>query len=70
MGTKEKIYWTTKQGEKIDIDKMSITHLRNVLKMILRENISTNCVRNIDDAYDEEILDEIKASFGDHEFWK
>lgn len=32
----EKIYWTTKTGEKINIDDMSVNHLRNTLKMIIR----------------------------------
>jgi hypothetical protein len=32
----EKVFWTTKSGDKIDIDKMDITHLRNTLKMIVR----------------------------------
>ena len=31
-----KCYWTTKDGTSIDVDDMSINHLRNVLKMILR----------------------------------
>ena len=31
-----KIYWTMRNGEKIDIDKMSISHLRNCLKMVVR----------------------------------
>ncbi len=34
-----KVYWTMKNGQKIDIDEMSISHLRNTLKMIVR-NIS------------------------------
>ena len=29
-------YWTTQNGRKINVDDMDITHLRNVLKMILR----------------------------------
>ena len=29
-------YWTTKSGEKINVDEMDITHLRNTLKMIIR----------------------------------
>lgn len=29
-------YWTTKDGTKIDVDEMSVEHLRNTLKMILR----------------------------------
>ena len=31
-----KYYWTTKDGTKIDVDDMSTEHLRNTLKMILR----------------------------------
>ncbi len=33
---KEKIYWTMKNGEKIDVDEMTESHLRNTLKLILR----------------------------------
>ena len=29
-------YWTMKDGKKINVDNMDITHLRNTLKMILR----------------------------------
>ena len=32
------VYWTTKTGNKIDIDQMDIQHLRNTLKMIVRNN--------------------------------
>lgn len=54
------IYWTTKNGSKIDIDEMSIEHLRNPLKMIVRQNqnIQKKCPHNIDNAIsfsDEEI---------------
>lgn len=31
-----KLYWKTKEGKKIDIDDMSESHLRNTLKMIVR----------------------------------
>jgi len=31
----EKVYWKTKEGETLDIDEMSIEHLRNVLKFII-----------------------------------
>jgi len=31
-----KYYWTTKNGTKVDVDEMSTDHLRNTLKMILR----------------------------------
>ena len=30
-----KTYWTMKNGQKIDVDTMDITHLRNTLKMII-----------------------------------
>jgi len=29
-------YWKTKNGDKINVDEMDITHLRNTLKMIIR----------------------------------
>lgn len=31
-----KVYWTMKNGEKIDIDEMDVSHLRNALKLIVR----------------------------------
>ena len=31
-----KVFWSTKAGDKIDIDKMDVEHLRNTLKMIVR----------------------------------
>lgn len=30
------VYWTMKNGQKIDVDDMDINHLRNTLKMIIR----------------------------------
>ena len=32
----KKYYWTMANGQQIDVDHMDITHLRNTLKMILR----------------------------------
>ena len=32
----KKYYWTMQNGKQIDVDDMDITHLRNTLKMILR----------------------------------
>jgi len=34
------VYWTMRDGQKIDIDEMSLSHLRNTLKMIVRNNES------------------------------
>ena len=39
-----KYYWTTKDGRKIDVDDMDVNHLRNTLKMILR-NIQNKKVK-------------------------
>lgn len=34
--TKSKVYWTTKDGKKLDIDEMKIQHLRNIVKMVAK----------------------------------
>lgn len=34
-----KTYWTMKNGQKIDVDTMDITHLRNTLKMIINNQV-------------------------------
>lgn len=33
---KKDYYWTMKNGQKINVDDMDVNHLRNTLKMILR----------------------------------
>jgi hypothetical protein len=53
-----KYYWTTKDGTKIDVDEMSTDHLRNSLKMILR-NLNTakskpKSMGNIESCFQEE----------------
>lgn len=35
----ETVYWTMQNGQKIDIDAMDINHLRNTLKMIVRNKV-------------------------------
>ena len=55
-----KYYWTTKNGKKIDVDDMSTEHLRNTLKMILR---------NIDNAKPKpKSLGNIEACFQEEEY--
>jgi hypothetical protein len=46
------VYWKTKDNRKINIDEMSIEHLRNIVKMIVRQNqdYQDTCPHNIDDA--------------------
>ncbi len=34
-----KTYWTMKNGQKIDVDTMDITHLKNTLKMIINNQV-------------------------------
>jgi hypothetical protein len=34
--SKEIVYWTMRDGTKISVDDMDINHLRNTLKMIIR----------------------------------
>ena len=41
METK-KYYWTMKDGNKIDVDDMTESHLKNVLKLLLRRNESSD----------------------------
>jgi hypothetical protein len=62
----KKYYWTTKEGVKLDVDLMSETHLRNVVKMILRNieapikkrtqigNIESNFLEEAYKGYEEE----------------
>ena len=55
-----KYYWTTKDGAKVDVDEMSTNHLRNTLKMILR-NLDTakskpKPMGNIEACFQEEMF--------------
>ncbi len=34
----EKVYWTMRNGQQIDVDQMDINHLRRTLKMIIRNS--------------------------------
>lgn len=40
-----KLYWTMKNGQKIDIDEMDLNHLRNTLKMLVRNSQRTKVVK-------------------------
>ena len=57
-----KYYWTTKDGTKIDVDDMSTEHLRNTLKMILRniDNAKSKpkSLGNIEACFQEEMYKE------------
>ena len=54
-----KYYWKMKNGQEIDIDKMTETHLRNTLKMIVRNTqvklpITKTRIGNIESNFMEE----------------
>ena len=34
---KEPVYWTTKDGVKMNVDHMDNTHIRNAFKMLIRQ---------------------------------
>jgi hypothetical protein len=40
MNSKNPIYWTMGNGQKIDVDTMTLSHLQNTLKMIIRNKQS------------------------------
>ena len=42
---KKDYYWTMKNGQKINVDDMDVNHLRNTLKMIIR-NIEASEKKN------------------------
>ena len=54
-----KYYWKMKNGQEIDIDQMTETHLRNTLKMIVRNSqVKTTKTRtgNIEANFMEELF--------------
>jgi hypothetical protein len=53
-----KYYWKMKNGNLIDVDQMSETHLRNTLKMIVRNSQvqpTKTRIGNIEENFREEI---------------
>jgi hypothetical protein len=58
-----KYYWTMKDGKKIDVDNMTESHLRNVLKMILRnqkERIEAEMTEASFNEYTQNRIDAVK----------
>ena len=66
--SKQVVYWTMRDGSKISVDDMDVNHLRNVLKMILRNIEQKKAVKRtevklngeiaqsmIDDAMEQEL---------------
>ena len=67
----KKYYWQTKEGNKIDVDLMDPNHLKNVLKMILK-NIEENTkpknkkTGNIESRFEEAKFDYLFSEFDYH----
>ena len=58
-----KYYWKTKDGNLIDVDNMSENHLRNALKMIIRNKqikapVAKTRIGNIENNFFEEMYKE------------
>ncbi len=60
-------YWTTKAGDKINVDDMDITHLRNALKMILR-NIE-NKPKRINFTLNGDIANDFNDKMEEYEYY-
>lgn len=62
----EKIYWKQKDGKLINVDNMTIEHLRNTLKMIIR-NTTAKVKKpkrdSIIDKFEEERMKEIEEEW-------
>ena len=64
----KKYYWQTKEGNKIDVDLMDPNHLKNVLKIILK-NIDENTkpkkkkTGNIESRFEEAKFDYLFTEF-------
>ena len=47
----EPVYWTMKDGQKINVDDMDIGHLRNTLKLLIRNNTPSKRVSKAKEIY-------------------
>ena len=57
----KKTYWTMKNGQKINVDTMDITHLKNTLKMIINNQVRVQASAPIKPKF--EIHGEIAQNF-------
>ena len=72
MMNKQKYYWTTKDGRTMNVDEMTTEHLRNTLKMIIRNSLKKEKI----DAYKFTQLkgdiarDSIESTFDEDTDWE
>jgi hypothetical protein len=54
------VYWKQRNGKLIDVDDMDINHLRNTLKMIIKnsQKVQKTSPSNIEQAFDNEAIEE------------
>jgi hypothetical protein len=62
----EKVYWTMRDGKQIDIDEMSVTHLRNTLKMIVRNSQKR---KKTEFKLNGDVAENFNSSWEDHDDW-
>lgn len=43
----DKVYWTMRNGQKISVDEMDINHLRNALKMVIRNQVKISETKSL-----------------------
>ena len=62
----EKVYWTMRDGKQIDIDEMSVQHLRNTLKMIVRNSQKR---KKTEFKLNGDVAENFNSSWEDHDDW-
>jgi hypothetical protein len=60
---KEIIYWETKNGQKINVDEMSLEHLRNILKMLIKSKFTTKKNTIIGSPFFDEEIEKITKKY-------
>ena len=56
------VFWKMRNGRLISVDDMDINHLRNVLKMIIRNNQKVQSTRKLMEISPEKSFEEIKLN--------
>ncbi len=61
------VYWTMRDGKKIDIDEMSVQHLRNTLKMLVRNSQKRR--KAVEFKLHGDVAESFNSSWEDYEEW-
>ena len=61
-----KYYWTQKNGQKIDVDLMDLNHLRNTLKLIIRNLENLKVKKSV--VNESKGIGDIEANFLEDEY--